>query len=128
MLPARLSVRQLSVRQLNSAAPQHIILLTMRRIFLHSALALLLLITQQLAFAHLLTHASQHSAQHDPGHERAKACAKCLAAAHLGDAVSGTAPALNARWSPPPVSAMAPLVQRRVLIHAYRSRAPPSSL
>ena len=100
----------------------------MRRIFLHSALALLLLLTQQLAFAHLLTHAAQHAAQHDPGHERAKACAKCLAATHLGDAVSETAPALSARWSPPAVPAMAARVQRLVIIHAYRSRAPPSSL
>jgi len=99
----------------------------MRRIFLHSALALLLLFTQQLAFAHLLTHAAQHTAQHDPGHERAKACAKCLAATHLGDAVSDTAPALGARWSPPPVSSMTARVRRLAQIHAYRSRAPPSA-
>ena len=100
----------------------------MRRIFMHSTLALLLLIAQQLAYAHLVTHASQHAAAHDPGHERAKACARCLAAAHLGDAVSDTAPILSARWSPPSVPAMAAHVQRLVLIHAYRSRAPPSSL
>ncbi len=95
---------------------------------MHSTLALLLLITQQLAYAHLLTHAAQHTAAHDPGHERAKACAKCLAATHLADAVSGTAPASSAHWSPPPVPAMAPRVQRLIFIHAYRSRAPPSVL
>jgi hypothetical protein len=100
----------------------------MRRIFMHSTLALLLLVTQQLAYAHLVTHASQHAAAHDPGHERAKACAKCLAAAHLADAVNDTAPALSAHWAPPPVSAMAPRVQRLTLIHAYRSRAPPTAL
>ncbi|MGB8694717.1 MAG: hypothetical protein WCD08_14520 [Steroidobacteraceae bacterium] len=100
----------------------------MRRIFMHSTLALLLLLTQQLAYAHLVTHASQHAATHDPGHERAKACAKCLAATHLADAVSGTATALGAHWAPPPVSAMAPRVQQLIFIHAYRSRAPPSVL
>jgi hypothetical protein len=100
----------------------------MRPIVRSAALVLLLLVSQQYAFAHLVSHASQHSSQHNPAHESSKVCGKCLAAAHLGDSAGAAQMSLHLRRAPAPPIAVADIAHRTHLVHAYRSRAPPAAV
>jgi hypothetical protein len=100
----------------------------MRRIYAQIGLALLLVFAQQCAFAHLISHAARQNTQHETNHDTVKACAKCLAAAHLGSALGATVPVELAKFCPPPLPAMVAVVTHLRFVHAYRSRAPPTSL
>jgi glucose/arabinose dehydrogenase len=108
----------------------------MRRICLHVGLAWLLLFAQQAAFAHLISHAAQQNTQQSPAHDNdhnsahntAKACAKCLVAAQLGSAVGGAMPAAPVYLATLPAPTARLIATRSVILHAYRSRAPPSFL
>jgi hypothetical protein len=88
---------------------------------LHLLLALLLLLAQQLAAAHGLSH-------HDAGQVPDHACELCVASAHLGAGLPGTPPALQ------PASCAIERVPLAASFHArqptlpFRSRAPPPAL
>ncbi len=101
----------------------------MRRWFLHLWLVLLLLGSQQLSFAHALTHVPTPAHQHDskaPGTD--KPCAQCLAMADFDDVLPSVwiPPAPPAAFNAPPAEtfrqrlALAPLL-------GFHSRAPPSA-
>jgi hypothetical protein len=98
------------------------------RIILRSVLLLLLVLAQQVAVVHLTAHAAQQSSQHGTNHDSSKNCEKCLALAHLGDALGSSAqlPRLALVPHPAPVHVDAP--ERSLTLHAYRSRAPPAYL
>jgi hypothetical protein len=98
----------------------------MRRIYAQIGLALMLVFAQQCAFAHLISHAARQSTQQETNHDPAKACAICLAAAHLGSAVGTAAPLPLARLALPAAPTMDHIVAHLSVVHAYRSRAPPT--
>ena len=104
----------------------------MRRICLQIGLAWLLVFAQQAAFAHLISHTAQQTTQrspaHDTAHNTAKACAKCLVAAQLGSAVGSAVPAVPVYLATLPAPAANLIATRSVILHAYRSRAPPDLL
>jgi hypothetical protein len=100
----------------------------MRRLYAQLALALVLVFAQQCAVAHLISHAAQQNSRQDTTHNTAKACAKCLTAAHLGSAVGSTAPLPLAKLRLPAPRAVDIVTARVRFVHAYRSRAPPTIL
>lgn len=100
-------------------SPKHL-----RHGLLHLALALLLLLTQQL----VLRHALEHEA--DPDHHAAHSqCLSCLAAHALDHATSGT-PLVSLPDCDAVASQMAGagLVAAAVTVVAHRARAPPAFL
>lgn len=92
-------------------------------------LALLLLLSQQMALAHAVTHIRQpveSGSTTDDGLPDELQCIKCFAFASVGTALSSAALswfiALDARWSTPAGIVIHP---RRSLLRAFDSRAPP---
>jgi hypothetical protein len=103
-----------------------------RQTILHALLALLLLLSQQMSFAHLVTHfsdlpryGSSAGKQLPPQH----ACEECLAFAQIGSALTDpvfSLPPYTARDVVPVTNLMPGFYP--LPIYAFHSRAPPRRL
>ncbi len=100
-----------------------------RRLFFHALLALLLLLAQQGAALHALSHLTETVPAH-AGQEKSlphsPVCDKCVAYAEIGGGVH-SAPlvfhAVGTHFAPPPMARSGHTFQT---LRAYSSRAPPS--
>jgi hypothetical protein len=96
---------------------------------MHLLLAFVLLLGQQAAFAHAVTHLGSAPASQDKQLPHGKACDQCVQGAQLGAALldGGSQPA----WSGAPencVAFFANSVCLPRLLPSFHSRAPPASL
>lgn len=92
-----------------------------RRTVLNLLLAVVLLLAQQLAAAHALSH-------HDEGGVPEHVCELCVAAAQLASGLPSAAPVLTAAPAAIAPQTATPSIRARTPHLAYRSRAPPSLL
>jgi hypothetical protein len=87
----------------------------------HLLLALLLLLAQQVAAVHVLSHQDQAPL---PDH----ACAACVTAAHLGTGLTSTTPLLEPAAHAVERPPLSESVHARQPRPPFRSRAPPAPL
>ena len=100
----------------------------MRRVHFHSVLALLLVFTQQVGFAHLASHAAQRltdQTQQDKTHPSESLCEKCVQFASLGTSPPATPYVLEfVPTKSPQFESVAHSSESRT-VAPYQSRAPP---
>jgi hypothetical protein len=92
-------------------------------------LAVLLVVIQQIGFAHALTHLvpAQQNSRPDKPHPAEKVCIECLAFAQIGGGLMSAAPPV-APVSPPVVAlAVQSRVHTPAFVSHFLSRAPPDS-
>jgi hypothetical protein len=93
-------------------------------------LACLLVVIQQLGFAHALSHLanpnSQQSSRKDTQHPAEKVCIECVVFAQIGAGLTGQAPRVAAAAPQLEVVAAPARVFDPEFIPAFQSRAPPA--
>ncbi len=100
------------------------------RTFLCVVLACLLVVIQQLGFAHALSHLaspnSQRPSRNDTQHPAEKVCIECVAFAQIAAGLTGHAPAVAAAAPQVELVAAPVRVFDPEFIPAFQSRAPPA--
>jgi hypothetical protein len=101
----------------------------LKRTLTHILLTLALLVGQQAAFAHAATHLPGKLPTQDKQLPHSKACDQCVQGAQLGAALLDTAPAsCGVPVSSIDLVADCKSVHIPAPLHAFSSRAPPTSL